>query len=580
MVSEKSDTPDLPRPPACHIWLSAMRSLAGTRLVYAPVLLGVALIVAMFLVAESGHSRLRDATVVIAESQQRQAQLSRYLQLLLEAETAQRGFLLTEDTRYLRQFDPAVKQLDPLLDHIIQGFVQSGLAEEVAKAEQLRKLSGVKLGEMLGSLRLYGESDLHAALALINTDIGEKSMADIRSVINELARNEGERVRAATDSWRHDLRNSRLLLAAATLLSLVLIVMVGAQFARDAQRRERDRVELGERNRELDRVVKQRTAMLFNLSSNLQQLTEREKAALARELHDELGGLLVATKIDVSWLRRRCDDKTEGSALRWDRVLRCLDEGLDLKRRVIENLRPTLLDNVGLVAALRWLVDETVRRAGIACVEEYAEPLPELPPDTRIAVFRVVQECLTNVLKHAQAKSVDLAVTSNGQGLSVTVRDDGVGIDEQRIEVPQAHGLLGMRHRIEALGGELRIRSRGRGAGTEIAFSLPGESARSNGGGAVAMVALLALGMTLAGCGDEPAVTADAAPAPPPPATAEAPGEMSYEVAIAIAAANRNRDLKQCDTGPVPARRNCETKALAEFEVQKASLEDLRGNQP
>ncbi len=557
-----------------------MRLLAGTRLVYAPILLGVGLIVAMFLVAESGHSRLRDATVVIAESQQRQAQLSRYLQLVLEAETAQRGFLLTEDTRYLRQFDPAVKQLDPLLDHIIEGFEQSGLAAEAAKAEQLRKLSGVKLGEMLGSLRLYGESDLHAALALINTDIGEKSMADIRSVINELARGEGERVRAATESWRDDLRNSRLLLAAATLLSLILIVMVGAQFARDVQRRERDRVELGARNRELDRVVKQRTAMLFNLSSSLQQLTEREKAALARELHDELGGLLVATKIDVSWLRRRCDDGTEGSALRWDRVLRCLDEGLDLKRRVIENLRPTLLDNVGLVAALRWLVEETVRRAGITCVEEYAEPLPELPPDTRIAVFRVVQECLTNVLKHAQAKSVHIAVASNGHGLSVTVRDDGVGIDDRRIEVPQTHGLLGMRHRVEALGGELRIRSLGSQGGTEIAFSLPGESRRGNGGGAIAMAALLACGVMLGGCGDEPGSTADAAPAPPPPAAAEASGETSYEVAIAIAAANRNHDLRQCDAGPAPARRNCEVKALSEFEVTKASLEDLRGNQP
>ncbi len=559
-----------------------MRSLAGTRLVYAPILLGVALIVTMFLVAESGHSRLRDATVVIAESQQRQAQLSRYLQLLLEAETAQRGFLLTEDTRYLRQFDPAVKQLDPLLDHIIEGFEQSGLTKEVAKAEQLRKLSGVKLGEMLGSLRLYGESDLHSALALINTDIGEKSMADIRSVVNELATIEGERVRAATESWRDDLRNSRLLLAAATLLSLILIVMVGAQFARDVERRERDRLQLGERNRELDRVVKQRTEMLFNLSSNLQQLTEREKATLARELHDELGGLLVATKIDVSWLRRRCDDGTEGSALRWDRVLRCLDEGLDLKRRVIENLRPTLLDNVGLVAALRWLVDETVRRAGISCVEEYAEPLPELPPDTRIAVFRVVQECLTNVLKHARAKSVAVAVVSDGQGLSVTVRDDGVGIDERRIEVPQAHGLLGMRHRVEALGGELRIRSLGNLGGTEIAFSLPGESAgSSNGVGAAAtMAAVLALGLALAGCGEEPSATVDAPPAPPPPVTAEPPAEMSYEVAIAIAAANRNRDLKQCAAGAAPDRKDCEAKVASEWEVAKASLEDLRGNQP
>ncbi|MGB5131597.1 MAG: CHASE3 domain-containing protein [Steroidobacteraceae bacterium] len=557
-----------------------MRSLIGTRRVYAPLLVGVALIVAMFLVAESGHSRLRDATVVIAESQQRQAQLSRYLQLLLEAETAQRGFLLTEDTRYLRQFDPAVQQLDPLLDQIIGSFEQSSLPAEVAKAEQLRKLSGVKLGEMLGSLRLYGESDLQAALALINTDIGEKSMADIRGIVTELAEFEDERVRLATESWREDLRSSRLLLAAATLLSLILMVMVGVQIARDIGRRERDRAELGERNRELDRVVKQRTATLFNLSSNLQQLTEREKAALARELHDELGGLLVATKIDVSWLRRQCDDGTPGSALRWERVLRCLDEGLDLKRRVIENLRPTLLDNVGLVAALRWLVDETIRRAGIACTEEYAEPLPELPPDTRIAVFRVVQECLMNILKHAQAKSVHLLVSTDGQGLAVTVRDDGVGLDEERIEVPQAHGLLGMRHRVEALGGQLRIQSLGAGRGTQISFALPGENARRSGGNESLVAMLLAGFLILAGCGDAPKSAAHVAASPPPPPAASAASQTtSYEVAIAIAAANRNRDLKQCDAGPVPERKDCEARVGAEWEATKGSLEDLRGNQ-
>jgi len=123
--------------------------------------------------------------------------------------------------------------------------------------------------------------------------------------------------------------------------------------------------------------VRQRTALLFSLSSNLQQVTEREKAALARELHDELGGLLVATKIDVSLLRRSCDDGTEASAVRWDRVLRSLDEGLNLKRRVIESLRPTLLDNVGLVAAMRWLVDFADARKGIPMKQALAAEIME-----------------------------------------------------------------------------------------------------------------------------------------------------------------------------------------------------------
>jgi signal transduction histidine kinase len=158
-----------------------------------------------------------------------------------------------------------------------------------------------------------------------------------------------------------------------------------------------------------------------------------------------------------------------------------MDEGLTLKRRVIENLRPTLLDNVGLVAALSWLVDETLRRQGITCEEQYPETMPELTPDSRIAVFRAVQECLMNILKHAKAKSVLVRVTTDGDELSVIVRDDGVGIDEGRIETPQSHGLLGMRHRIEALDGTLTVRSLGPGVGTETRFSVPLERIRITG---------------------------------------------------------------------------------------------------
>jgi signal transduction histidine kinase len=198
-------------------------------------------------------------------------------------------------------------------------------------------------------------------------------------------------------------------------------------------------------------------------------------------LHDELGGLLVATKIDISWLRKRVDDGTEASKLRWERVLRCLDEGLSLKRRVTESLRPTLLDNVGLVAALRWIVDETLRRQGIACEDQYPEAMPELSPDARIAVFRAVQECLMNIVKHSRAKSVLIRVTASDDEMSVVIRDDGVGIDEARIETPQSHGLLGMRHRIESLAGTLTIQSLGRGVGTECHFTLPLERIRATG---------------------------------------------------------------------------------------------------
>jgi signal transduction histidine kinase len=109
--------------------------------------------------------------------------------------------------------------------------------------------------------------------------------------------------------------------------------------------------------------------------------------------------------------------------------------------------------------------------------------MPELSPDARIAVFRAVQECLMNIVKHAQAKSVLIRATVENDQLSVIVRDDGVGIDEGRIETPQSHGLLGMRHRVEALDGKLGIQSLGRGVGTECRFTLPLERIRNTGTG-------------------------------------------------------------------------------------------------
>lgn len=458
-----------------------MDTTPANRLAYAPILLGIAFIATLFLVAESGYKRIHQAGQVISAAEERQALITRYLRLVLDAESAQRGFLLSQDPKYLRGFDPAVRALDPLLDRLIAEMQDSGLAEDATRAQGLRSITGKKVGEMQTSLRLYGEIGRDASLQLLNTDIGSRAMTDLRHELRALWDLELDRLTAARASSERDLQTSRILLGAASFLSLLLVVLVGALLGRDMRRREQEARVLGERNRELDRTVQQRTAMLFHLSSSLQKVAEREKAALARELHDELGGILVATKIDVSWLRKRVDDGSDAGKLRWERVLKSMDDGLSLKRRVIENLRPTLLDNIGLIAALQWLVDESLRRQGITCEEQYPETIPDLSPDSRIAIFRAVQECLMNIVKHAKARAVLLQVSVEDDRLVVVVRDDGRGIDEGRIETAQSHGILGMRHRIESLDGTLAIRSLGTNVGTECRFVLPIEKIRATG---------------------------------------------------------------------------------------------------
>src|SRR5688572_27273864 len=130
-----------------------MKVKPASRLSYAPILLGVAFIATLFMVAESGYKRIHEAGLAISAAEERQALLSRYLRLVLDAETAQRGFLLTEDPEYLRNFDPAVRALDPLLNRIVAQLESSGLQDDARKAQNLRTLAGKKVGEMQTALR-------------------------------------------------------------------------------------------------------------------------------------------------------------------------------------------------------------------------------------------------------------------------------------------------------------------------------------------------------------------------------------------------------------------------------------------
>ncbi|HLK70958.1 MAG TPA: ATP-binding protein [Steroidobacteraceae bacterium] len=225
-------------------------------------------------------------------------------------------------------------------------------------------------------------------------------------------------------------------------------------------------------NEELEGRVRRRTSELAALSSHLQQVSEKEKASLARALHDELGGLLIAVKMDVSWLHKRWPNPSAEIQARWARVLKALDDGVDFKRRVVENLRPTLLDNMGLLPAVRWIVEETCSRAGLQYTEIYPEQEPQLSEDAAIMVFRLVQESLVNVAKHAHATHVRLQIDVDAAEMRVLIEDNGSGIEPERRDSLSSHGLAIMRHRVRSSGGALQLDLAAHG-GTRVLARLP-----------------------------------------------------------------------------------------------------------
>jgi hypothetical protein len=216
--------------------------------------------------------------------------------------------------------------------------------------------------------------------------------------------------------------------------------------------------------------LEERLQELSALSTHLQELAEKEKTELARNLHDELGGLLTAAKMDLSWLQGR----VAADAAIHQRLtqLGCvLDEAMDVKRRVVEDLRPSLLDHFGLPTAMRAYLEAVCARSQLAGEFEIAGD-EDFHQDTAIGLFRVVQEGLANVVRHACARRVRLVLASDEHAHALQLIDDGRGIDLADPDFRWSHGLAGMRHRVRALGGTLSLES-APGRGTALSIEVP-----------------------------------------------------------------------------------------------------------
>lgn len=217
---------------------------------------------------------------------------------------------------------------------------------------------------------------------------------------------------------------------------------------------------------------KRQREQLTQLALRIEAIREEERTDVAREIHDVLGQALTAIQLDLNWVRDRARDGQELDEERLVSMIKLLDETMDAGRRLSARLRPTVLDDLGLKAALDWQVREFAQRTGLSC---RLSILPEdlVPDDARdTALFRILQEALTNVTRHAKSKRVTVRLDRDGDSLRLTVRDDGRGIRPAEIDADASLGLIGMRERADALGGRFTV-TPAEGGGTMVTASIP-----------------------------------------------------------------------------------------------------------
>lgn len=421
----------------------------------------------MITISEYGYQKTNRSLNELTHSYDTRTAVNTLMRDMLDAETGLRGYLLTSDENYLQPYNDAVKRINQSIESIRKLVERSPQALDFFTP--LSHSISRKTAEMDLSLRLFREGNADALKFVMFTDMGNVDMGNIREYSRKLDALSREQASEHHASVGASLFLARVGVVTVTIIGLLAFYMYLRQNNIVERLHKREQALQSEERSRLERLVRERTASLTELANHLQQVREDERGHLARELHDELGALLTAAKLDVARLKSRIEMANPEIADRVKHLTDTLNSGIALKRRIVEDLRPSSLANLGLSTSLEILTSEFSQRIGIE-VEANLEAV-ELPDATELTIYRLVQESLTNIGKYAKATRIEVSVHNYPTYVAVQIQDNGQGFDLSTVR-PNSHGLAGMRHRVEAAGGRLTINS-AVGEGTTISAVIP-----------------------------------------------------------------------------------------------------------
>ena len=400
-----------------------------------------------------GGIALTDARVQAAET----------LQLLTDAGLYARSYILSGSPDEAVEYRATVERMQAVKRKAFELVAEVDPRREVS-VEAVEQLVNEHIRSTDEWVMLVARGETQAALAAAVSSGSRERRDRLREAFAEVLQSAANIQQGARFSLYNALSMSRFavhLLALAAVLSMFLF---RRQLRLGDDRLAKERILLADR-------VKERTAELVEMASHLVHAREDERAHIARELHDEMGGLLTAMKLDFARLRR-LPDMPDQATERMASIETRLNEGIALKRRIIENLRPSALEQLGLVPALEILCNE-MSAALNKPVHADLQPV-NVGPNAELSLYRIAQESLTNAGKYADCSRIDMQLKAAGGAVTLRVRDDGRGFIPQDVGHGR-HGLLGMRIRVESHGGRLNVVS-APGQGTTLEATLPAQT--------------------------------------------------------------------------------------------------------
>jgi signal transduction histidine kinase len=406
----------------------------------------------------SDYRQASRASILLNEARAASTSMEYLLKTVLDAETGQRGFLLTSSPSFLRPYESAVRDLASAKE-------QFRLATHVLPLDpvdcgKIETLATNKMAELAQTVRMAENGDRARVLQLVAAGQGNHFMEQLRATG---ARMEGVYERYAVLQQQR-VAKWQLLSLTVTVLGSGLVAAVLVWVTRRLRNTQSEQAQLLLR-------MSEREKQYQKLADRLHAVREEERGHLAREIHDVLGQAFTGIKLDIAAAGRRLEKDDKDAALeKLGQGIQSVDESIRLLRKIASELRPPLLDHVGLVASIKAYAEDYAARTGVALhVEGENERMP-LSADERIAIYRICQESLTNIARHSETKEAWIKIAQSSELITLKVEDHGKGFDTKKKET--SLGLLGMRERARSIGADLLI-SGAPGSGVVVELLLP-----------------------------------------------------------------------------------------------------------
>jgi signal transduction histidine kinase len=428
-----------------------------------------------------------------------------YVNLLVtDADSGLRGYFLSGSDTYLGPLRTADRELDGQF-----ATLQSLLTDSPSQLKNLAQLQTLvrrRVSLMHQALEVYRHGGLQDIIAIARTQEDQGQMDEIRLQVVVMTGEQNDTLAVRGGAFYDQYRWTALLGLGTNIAAIVVLILFYNLIWRSFSSRLAAERALQQSNDQLETLVASRTEQLSVLSRHLIRVSEEEKARLARELHDEMGANLTAIGMYLSSVGEQLKDTHPEQAAALGCARATLLETVELKRRIVEDLRPSLLDNMGLAAALQSYCEDYARVTRLDCEALVEGEVDSAGPMQAIALFRIAQEALNNIAKYAQARHVVVHLARDGEGIALEVSDDGIGIPPDAMRRPKSHGLIGMRERALLLGGRLAVERGVNGVGTCVQAWVPLENGIAAEAGAETRLALPAADAPMAPGGGSHAI--------------------------------------------------------------------------